>query len=219
MKTTQEIEAEARRITALGRGYQDEQRELSGIPVATHRVLLQLPEAPRAMQTAAQPVAEGLAASPRERSVEIALERDLPVYRLVERETAMAASSRSDLEATSSIVMSSRSAFDVLQAGYELIEEERLGALVAPYAARRADRDEVKPVDGEAIAELEAIVETELLPFADQLRTKTDILAFLEGRLEADEFVAGAIHRHRARNCQRETVAERHEMKLTIDES
>ena len=220
MKTAQEIEAEAQRLMVLGRRYRDEQREASASAVAVPlpRVLERLPGSFRTTQPEAQPVSESLITPRRERSIEAAMERGLVVYRLVEQEAVMAGSGQIGRDSVPSIVMSSRSALDVLQAGYEVVEEERLASLLARYAGGREVGDDSGPVDGEAVAELEAILETDLLPHADRLRTKAEIVEFLEGRLEASAFITCAISRHWARNCRRETQAERHEMKLTIDE-
>jgi hypothetical protein len=146
------------------------------------------------------------------------MERDVLVYRLVDQDPEFNPSGRSVQEDAPEIVMSSQSAFEVLHAGYELVEEERLAALLEPYAGRSEDHEGLEPVSGEAASEVEAIVETDLLSPAGRLRTRAEIAEFLEGRLEASAFIPRIISRHRARECRRETLAERHEIKLTIDE-
>jgi hypothetical protein len=220
MKTAQEIQAEVPRLMALGRQYRDELREANGSAVAvpSPRVLLRLQESPRTTQQDAQP--ESLSIFPRhhERAIEAAMERDVLVYRLVDQDPEIAPSGRTVQEDAPEIVMSSQSAFEVLHAGYELVEEERLAALLEPYAGRNEDHDGPEPVSGEAASEVEAIVETDLLSPAGRLRTRAEIAEFLGGRLEANAFIPRIISRHRARECHRETLAERHEIKLTIDE-
>jgi hypothetical protein len=116
------------------------------------------------------------------------------------------------------VVMFGESAFDTLRTGYELAEEERLAELLTPFAERSEDRDCSEPADGETVAEVEAILETNLLPPTDRLRTKAEIAEFLEGRLEASVFIAHAVERQCAREGRCERLAERHEIKLTIDE-
>lgn len=215
MKTKSEIQAEAQQLAILGRQYQNEQSQVivSDAVIAMPRVLMTLPE----VQLAARPVpfAEGEATlAPRNvRHIEAAMEGGELVFRLMERETDFSGAS----DDAPSPVMSSRSAYDVLRTGYELVEEERLAAELERFAERSEDRDE--PADGESVAEVEAILETNLLPHADRLRTKAEIGEFLSGRMEPSAFIANAIERQ----CEREghvvRHTQRHEIRLTIDES
>ncbi len=215
MKTKSEIQAEAQQLTILGRQYQNEQSQVivNDAVIAMPRVLMTLPEAQLVARPV--PVAEGEATlAPRNmRHIEAALEGGELVFRLMERETDYSGASDDE----PSPVMSSRSAYDVLRTGYELVEEERLAAELERFAERSEDRD--APADGESVAEVEAILETNLLPHADRLRTKAEIVAFLSGRMEPSAFIANAIERQ----CEREghvlRRTQRHEIKLTIDES
>jgi hypothetical protein len=202
MKTNQEIQAEARQMMSLGRQYQDEQRIVSAsMPVAVEpRVLVNLPVN---------------AASPgRERHVEATITGGALLFRLMERETDRAASDRNERDDESSVVVSSASAYDVLRTGYELAEEERLAAALERYAERSEDRAD--PADAETVAEVEAILETNLLPNTERLRTRMEAVEFLEGRLEPSVFIARAIERQCSREGDREHLAERHEHELTM---
>ena len=184
---------------ALGRQYQDEQRIVSAsMPVAVEpRVLVNLPVN---------------AASPgRERHVEATIAGGALLFRLMERETDRPDAERED---EASVVVSSASAYDVLKTGYEMAEEERLAAALERYEVRSEDRAD--PVDDETVAEVEAILETNLLSHADRLRTKTEIVEFLEGRLEPSVFITRAIERQCSREGCHEHLAERHEVNLTI---
>jgi hypothetical protein len=195
MKTKQEIQAEARHVMALGRLYLNEQRIVSAsTPVAAEsRVLVNLPVD---------------AATPRrERHIEATIAGGALLFQLVERETDRADAERDD---ETSIVVSSTSAYDVLRTGYELAEEERLAAALERYAER--SEDHVDPADGETVAEVEAILETNLLPNTERLRTRMEAVEFLEGHLEPSVFIARVIERQ----CSREHLAERHEFKLTM---
>ena len=220
MKTNQEIQAEAQRLIVLGRQYRDEQR-WAGVGVGTvslHRVLAQLPESRVTTAHEAEPESESVHTHRRERFIEATMERDELVYRLMERETEMTGSGRIVRDDAPSVVMFGGSAFDSLHAGYELAEEERLAELLAPYAERGEDRECAESADGETVAELEEILETTLLPPADRIRAKAEIGEFLEGRLEASAFIGHAIDRQCARGDRCETLAERHEITLTIGE-
>ena len=199
MKTNQEIQAEARQVLALGRQYQNEQQTVSASePVAVvPRVLGNFP-------------VNG-ATPGRETHVEATIAGGALLFRLMERETDRPDAERDDED---SVVVSSASAYDVLKTGYELAEEERLAAALERFAERSDDRAD--SADGETVAEVEAILETNLLSHADRLRTKTEVVEFLEGRLEPSVFIAHAIERQCSREDYREHLAERHELKLTM---
>jgi len=199
MKTNQEIQVEARQVLALGRQYQNEQQTVSASePVAVvPRVLGNFP-------------VNG-ATPGRERHVEATIAGGALLFRLMERETDRPDAERDDED---SVVVSSASAYDVLKTGYELAEEERLAAALERYAERSEDRAD--PVDGETVAEVEAILETNLLPHTDRLRTRMEVVEFLEGRLEPSVFIAHAVERQCSREGVREHVAERRELKLTM---
>lgn len=215
MKTKSEIQAEAQQLTILGRQYQNEQSQVvvSDAVIAMPRVLMTLPEAQLVARRVPAAGGEATLAPRNVRQIEAALEGGELVFRLMERETDYSGAG----DDMPSPVMSSRSAYDVLRTGYELVEEERLAAELERFAERSEDRDE--PADGESVAEVEAILETNLLPHADRLRTKAEIVEFLSGRMEPSAFIANAIERQ----CEREGHAvrrtQRHEIKLTIDES
>jgi hypothetical protein len=202
MKTNQENQFEAQRLMVLGGQFQNEQRIVSGgaTVVAEPRVLANFPVDP--------------ATPGRERHIEAVIAGGALLFRLMERDTDSAASDRNERDDEASVVVSSASAYDVLKTGYELAEEERLAAALERYAERSDDRAD--PTDGETVAEVEAILETNLLSHADRLRTKTEIVEFLEGRLEPSVFIARAIERQCSREGYREHLAERHELKLTM---
>lgn len=215
MKTKSEIQAEARQLTILGRQYQKQQSQVlvsEGV-IAMPRVLMVLPEA----QIVARPVsfAKGEATlAPRDvRHIEAALEGDELLFRLMERDSSHLGAS----DAVLSPIVSSRSAYDVLRAGYDLVEEERLATELERFAERSEEYDE--PADGETVTEVEAILETNQLSHADRLRTKAEIVEFLSGRMKPSVFIANAIERQ----CEREghvlRCAQQYEIKLTIDES
>lgn len=220
MKTNQEIQSEAQHLMVLGRQYQDEQRRAgtSEVTAPLPRVLVRLPVSLVTTAHNAEPESESVHKHRRERFIEAAMERDGLIYRLMEQETETTGSGRIVRDDAPSVVMFGESAFEALHTGYELAEEERLGELLTPYAERIEDREGSEPADGETVAEVEAILETNLLPLGDRIRTKAEIAEFLEGRLETSAFIARAIERHCARDDQGERLVERHEIKLTINE-
>ncbi len=201
MKTNKEIQAEARQLMVLGGQFQNDQRiaGLSGTVETASRVLVNLPT--------------NLATPGRERHVEAVMAGDALVYRLMERETDLSASARGERDEDGALLASSDSAYDVLRTGYDLAEEERLGAELECYAER--SEDHVDPADGESVAEVEAILETNVLSHSDRLRTKAEVIDFLEGRLKPSVLIVHAVERQCSR---REQQAERRELKLTIGE-
>ena len=138
------------------------------------------------------------------------------IYRLMERETDLPTSDRGERDEDGTLLASSNSAYDVLRAGYELAEEERLEAELERYAERSEDRAD--SADGETVAEVESILETNVLSPSDRLRTKTEVIDFLEGRLKPNVLIAHAVERQCSRDGLREHQAERHDLKLTIGE-
>jgi hypothetical protein len=194
MKTNQEIRIEARQVLALGRQYQNEQQTVSSSePIAAAPSVL--------MNFPVDPVAPG-----HERHVEATITGGALLFRLMEREA--------DRDDSAALIVSSASAYDVLRTGYELAEEGRLAAALERYAERSEDRAD--PADAESVAEVEAILETNLLPHTERLRTRVEIAEFLEGRLEPSVLMAHAIERQCSREGYREHLAERHELKLRM---
>lgn len=205
MKTNQEIHAEARQLMVLGSQFQNEQRiaNIGATAVAMPRVLTSIPVSGESLG--------------RERHVEAAIVGGALVFRLMERETDLAGVDRDERDGESSLVAASASAYDVLRTGYEMAEEERLMAQLERFVDRSEDRDD--SADGESVAEVEAIVETNILSPADRLRTKAETVDFLEGRLERSAFIAHVIERQCARaEGHREHLVERHVLKLTVGE-
>jgi len=218
MKTNEEIQREAQRMVMAGRRYGEEHRGVVGEVVPLPRVLVQLPDVQvtRKAEVAA-PGSETRLVN-RHRHIEAAFEDDALIFRLMERETEPANATVATRTGDPVEVMVSRSGFDLLHAGYEMVEEDRLFERLAPYSERIEERDARDPVDEHEVAEVEAVLETHLLPPSDRLRMKADIVEFLEGRLEAGVFIAHAIDRQCAREGQRQSRTQRHEHKLTINE-
>lgn len=138
------------------------------------------------------------------------------IFRLMERENDRFAPDEGPRDDEAAVVMSGPSAYDVLRTGYELAEEERLTASLEPYAERSEERSE--PADDESVVELETILETNLLPHSDRIRTKAEIVDFLEGRLASSVLISRAVERQFSREGFREHQVQRHELKLTVGE-
>jgi hypothetical protein len=216
MRPHREIQNEAERLVLLGREYLAERRGLAAESsiVALPRVLARLPDSRVTVPNPALADASEPAQQHRERHIEADIENDELLFRLIEREHQLDADGRVLREGQPETVMVSRSGFDLLLAGYELVEEERLAEALAPYSDR--DDDQLKS-DPEAVAQIEEILETSELPVADRMRAKAEIVDFLEGRLEPSEFIEHAIDRQRLREVSAERQTQRSDMRLTID--
>ncbi len=210
MKTHQQIQAEANQVAILGQQFRATQ-------VAGGANLTLVAESPAlALYPAPTSSGENPAAIPiprAERFVDAVLERNELLYRLVEREPEPGAAGSAATEGSLAVIAVSSSPFDVLRTGYEMAEEERLAEQLAPYNERNENDDRE-----ERTAALESILESELLPLADRLRTKAEISAFLEGELEAGDLIARTIARQCAREGRSEAQHVRHGFRLTIEE-
>ncbi len=215
MKTNEEIQHEAQRMIDLGRQYREQHRAAGGEVAPLPRVLVQLPDVQ--VSRPAGNAAEVRVVT-RQRHIEAAMTDDGLIYRLMERETDLGAVSAPGAQAEASEVMVSRAGFDLLHAGYEMVEEDRLFELLTPYSERAENRSDGETADDREVAEVETILETHLLPASDRLRTKAEIFEYLEGRLEPGVFIAHAIDRLCAREGQCQAQAQRHAIRLTIDE-
>ncbi len=206
-------------MAVLGHDYRDEHRGTSGKVVPLPRVLAQLPD----VQVAHTAENGGQGSTPwlviRHRHIEAEFEDDALIFRLIERESVAGDGTSPVRMRKAAEVMASPSGFDVLQAGYAMVEADRLLERLAPYAEPIAEQDGREPATEREVAEVEAIIENHLLPPSDRLRSKADIVEFLEGRLEAGVFITHAIDRLCAREGQRQGHTQRHELKLTINES
>ena len=214
MKTNEEIQREAQRMLELGRQYHEEHRGALGEVVPLPRVLVELPDV-----QVSQPAGNeaGVGAVTRHRHIEAAMSDGGLIYRLMERETVPGAVP--DTQTEVSEVMVSRVGFDLLHAGYEMAEADRLFELLTPHSERAESRTADEPADDHEIAEVEAVLETHLLPASDRLRSKAEIVEYLEGRLEPGVFITRAIDRLCAREGQHQTQIQRHSIRLTTDES
>ena len=218
MKTIQEIQAEARQLTVLGRAYREEYAAETGrgATITSPRVLAQLPEPAVMTGPANASTAESMPIQRRERYIDVVIDSEDVLYRLMERETPHPVSLWA--ENAPAAVLVTGSAFDVLNAGYGLAEEESLAERLTPYAERAENGDGDDFIDRETVAEVETILETKLLPVADRLRTKAEIVEFLEGRMESTELITRTVARQCARENRSEAIVARHELTLSIGE-
>lgn len=221
MKTHDELLIEARRIEALGRQYAADQRRARDDAFAPAKLpareLMAFPES----RTRVAPLAGGdgeITYRRTARWVEVAMVEGALEYRLFQSESSSINSGKDAREAEPFYVMASDSAFDVLTEGYELAEKERLAEALAPFSERIGDEETINSIEPTLVEEIENIVGAEDLTPPERIHAKTDIVAFLEGRLEPSEFIAAAIERHGRRENVAERLVERHGERMLIGE-
>lgn len=221
MKTHREIQEEAQRLEQLGWQYWNERRAPGAISIATtmgeaaSRLLLALPES---RFTTEHFGSEPIHSHRRLRRIEVALDGDAPEFRLLQDEIETAASGSVVREIGPVLMLRSDSALDVLEDGYELGEEERLGELLAPFTDRIEELGFVDEVDPALVERIEAVVDASNLCPAARLRGKMDIVEFLEGRLESSQFITAAIERQVYRESERAEFVERRDERLVMDQ-
>lgn len=223
MKSHAEILAEAHRLEQLGDQYANEGRRamaelMGGVPAP--RFLLTFPES-RVTASAADVAVgdedESENTALRRRWVEVGWEEGAIEYRLIEDETETTQWGAVVRETGPCFVLGSDSAFDVLVTGYQRAEEDRLGELLAPYAERAETGEMLDAVDPALIREVEMIIGAGELSAASRIAAKAGIIAFLEGRIDASEFIDAAVSLGSERHHESERVEQRLGEQITID--
>jgi hypothetical protein len=218
MKTEQQLIIEARRIEQRGRTewerYPRPHPASLDIDPAPPFVLYRFPS----VASEERETIDGPMLTRRiDRRIEIELDAETPEFFLVTEEVLADAGGRIVRHERPDVWSSSESAYDVLSEGQVMTDYDQLGCQLLPLVERMESRDFGEP-SADDIAEVERIVEAGVLPAADRLRIKAEIVEFLEGRLEAGAFVTHVIDRHFCREDRCETVAERHGHRITIEE-
>lgn len=211
---------ESRRLEQLGAQFAEERRraitELLG-PVPAPRIVITFPDsivagpdesAEDELQTTVT----------RRRWIEMDWDDGAVEYRLIESESETAPWGETVRESGPSYVMSSDSAFDALVEGYEVAEQERLGRALASYAERGETGELLGAVDPALVREVELIVGSDDFPVASRIAAKAGIVAFLEGRIDASEFISAAISRGLYRNLESETIERRVAERVAIEQ-
>lgn len=221
MKSHAEILIEARRLEHLGVNFADERRraiaDLMG-PAPVPRIVMMFPDSVVTSRDGDGGDDDELETTiSRRRWIEAGWEDGAVEYRLMEDETETAPWGEVVRESGPSYVLGSDSAFDALVEGYELGEQERLGKLLAPYAERGETGELLDAVDPALVHEVELVIGADEFPAGSRIGAKRDIIAFLEGRIDASEFIGAAISRGLHRNLESEHVEQRVGETITLD--
>jgi hypothetical protein len=220
MKSHSEILMESRRIEQLGAKFaEDRRRAIAEMmrPMTGPRIVMTFPDSIVANREEAEDD-ELRTTITRRRWIEAGWDDGAVVYRLIEDETETAPWGEVVRESGPSYVLGSDSAFDALVEGYELNEQERLGRLLTPYAERGETGELLGTVDPSLVREVELIIGSDDFPVASRIAAKAGIVAFLEGRIDASEFIGAAISRGLHRNLGAESIERHVGERITIDQ-
>lgn len=216
MKTHREIVTEAQRLEEAARRFADDQRRDASLRDA-FSVLFAFPES-RFTSRVNGGDADSIHTHRRARRIEVGLVEDSVEYRLVQDESETTESGTVVKETNPVLMLTTGSAVEALEEGYELGEEERLSEVLAPFMERAEAGEFVDAVEPHVVEELEAIVgASDLLP-ASRLQAKADIVKLLDGRLEPDEFITAAITRQRQCEEVHESLSETPRERILVDQ-
>jgi hypothetical protein len=179
MKTDKEIRIEAARLEQLTRRW-----IATAVGAAPSTTLAALPDSQ---------IGNGQRVRSRLLRVEVACVADEAEFLLVEHE-AGGIEPNGDSE-TPLILTRSDSAYEVLRDGYDAIEQERLAEFLTPIANRNEAEGPLQEAGPDLIEEIESFVEADQLSPSARLRTRADIVEFLEGRLSPSEFISATVGR------------------------
>lgn len=218
MKTHREIVTEAQRLDEAARRFADDQRRDATLRDA-FSVLFSFPESKFTSRvSAADGAADAVHTHRRLRRIEAALVGDAIEYRLVQDETETREAGAVIKETSPVLMLTTDSAMEALEEGYELGEEERLSEVLAPYMDRAEAGEFVDAVEPHVVEEIETIVGAgDLLP-ASRLHAKADIIKLLDGRLEPDQFITAAIARQRHCEEVHESISEHPRQRILVDQ-
>jgi hypothetical protein len=215
MKTQREIWLEARRLERLGSQFAEDQRRAALDERFYRNAFSVLFTFPESHFTSCSEGGE-FRCNTRNRRIEVGLAEGAIEYRLLQDESETTGTGRLVRDERLILLATSETAAEVLEKGYDLVEEERLDEALAPAFEKLSEGEFADGVEPHVVEEIEAIVEAgELLPAA-RLHTRAEIAKLFDGQLEPDEFIARAIQRHRHRETIGEEVAERADERLVI---
>lgn len=144
------------------------------------------------------------------RDIEVDLSVEPVLYRLSEERFEIEEDERLSPAGGPQVVLTSENLRDVLEAGYEDIAEDEMMEKLWPIIQAVETRAEGEPTS-EEISAVENILGLPSLTASERLRIRDEIAGFLEGRVDAGEFISRAGQRdagepalyegHRERLC------------------
>ena len=196
MRTKGELQMEAQRLEQQMR---ESRREASGftggaaIGAATRIPLFTFPESSVRLSSPSDP---GISVTHRMvRYILAGQDRTNPEYMLVEEESVADSEGRVVRRYDPVELARSRSALDVVSAGFQRIDEDRLHERLEPIVAEVVTNGFTRNEWEDALFRVQAMTSDLALSPAAQMRVKSDVVDLLEGRLELGDFVARTVAR------------------------
>jgi hypothetical protein len=142
------------------------------------------------------------------RHIEAAIVGERLEYRFIEEEFVADADGQAVRHYEPIDLVTGDSALDVLIAGYQRLEQDRVRERLARIAARVEAEGFETPVAPDAMVEVESTTDSLMLSPTARMRMRVDAVAFLEGRLEAGDFVARSVARQQCYEAPAQVVTQ-----------
>lgn len=196
MRTRNQLEIEARRIEQAARDSVPSWQAAGESTLAVAAVgPLQLFAFPESTVRFNGPEIQGPLSHRMVRHIDV-LQRPSGVeYRLIEEEFIFTADGEPVRHYDPIELVTSDDALDVLSAGYQRLDEDRLAERIEAVVDRIEAKSLDEPASVEDLAEIEKATAELALTATAKMRTKADAIDMLEGRLEPGDFVARSIGR------------------------
>lgn len=128
------------------------------------------------------------------RDIAVDLSAEPVLYRLSEERFEIGEDERLSSAGGPQVILTSENLRDVLEAGYEDIAEDEMMEKLLPIIQVVEDRAEGEPTS-EEISAVEDILGLPSLTASERLRVRDEIAGFLEGRVDAGDFISRAVQR------------------------
>lgn len=214
MKTRTELETEARRIEAMARESLGVSDARASIVTATGPLHV-FPET--AVKVNAASEFEGPLTHRILRHIAAAEKAGRIEFSLVEEEFVSSAAGLPFRHYDPIELVTSNEALDVLSAGYQRIDEDRLSERIEPIVDRIEASTFQESASADDVAEIETVAAELTLSAAARMRLKMDAVDLLEGRLEPGDFVARTVARQECfQRGERVTLSRQHIESIAI---
>lgn len=152
------------------------------------------------------------------REIDVSLNSEPAEYRLREERFELMSADRAVSIFGPYVALVGDSVQGMLEEGYERNAEDEMMDRLFPILDTLDEREKGE-VTAEEIAEVEKLLELPPLSAATRLRARGEIVDFLEGRLEAGDFIAHALDWQGGRQAENETMTEQRGIRLSMEET
>lgn len=197
MRTRAELEIVARTLEQRLHERQSESGQQPEVPLtggpAQSETLFAFPQSTAALRAGAD--AEGPLIRRMTRRIETVQTGARASFRLMEDESVADSNGRLVRHYDPVEIATSTQAFEVVSAGYQRLDQDRLWERIEPLVARIEAKGFTESERAEAVAELAHSAAELGLSVTARMRMRIDMIDLLEGRLELGDFVARTVAR------------------------